>query len=453
MSDDMGRCAKEHLVQNGHWAKPVEREVEDLLSSLVSADAGVFEYDALLDRFCMLKRASNAAALEEPYVWQSSHQLLETLRSDYPGCRDWEQTRAFLAHDHMASSLNDGLKRSISIPVGSSEVGQDWIRLTITPSTLSQQRAFLLIECMDRRERLYPIFELYLKSTSDQAFLLDLKKGSYIKFVGGEDGGGSLPQESYDYWGVVLRYIDRRVPNAERDTVKRRMNPEFILHVLHSESEYSFIMSVLGEQGESRSEQVSYRALDLERGYVLLRLKDVTDIRVKEQMLEQAQHESVTDPLTQVNNRRGSESKIREALLSPERSRESALALLDLDNFKDVNDRFGHPEGDCVLQEAARRLQGCFRAEDIVGRLGGDEFIVFLHNIAGLDNLHAVLERVIHALRIDCGNESERAVVTVSVGAALCGDKTYEELYREVDRALYQAKRTKNSYSIYGETA
>lgn len=243
------------------------------------------------------------------------------------------------------------------------------------------------------------------------------------------------------------------MPEAERQVALRRMNPEHILHKLQENPEYSFVMNELGEDGETRAMQVTYRALDMERGFVLLRRKDVTDARLKEQMLEQAQHESVTDPLTQVNNRRGSESKIQEALLNPEGSRESALVLLDLDSFKDVNDRFGHPEGDRVLQEAARRLQGCLRSEDFVGRLGGDEFIVFLQNIAGLDNLHVVLERVIRALRIDCGNESERAVVTASVGVALCGDKTYEELYREADRALYQAKTTKDGYSIYGEIA
>lgn len=455
MSHDLERCEQDRSTQTQpeHWAGYSELEVHDLLSSLVHEKAAIFAYHADSDCFRMLKGELRADAPGVSFAQFTSFELVDRLCSGYIARMGWKRVSEFLSQEHIALCMEHGVRQSISVPLDADGCDRDWMKLTLFPSSLSQQKAFLMVELMDRRERLYPIFEFFIRNTSACAYVIELETGWFFQLMGDEKTYGGLSQEGGDYWQETLRYIERCVPEAERQVALRRMNPEHILHKLQENPEYSFVMNELGEDGETRAMQVTYRALDMERGFVLLRRKDVTDARLKEQMLEQAQHESVTDPLTQVNNRRGSESKIQEALLNPEGSRESALVLLDLDSFKDVNDRFGHPEGDRVLQEAARRLQGCLRSEDFVGRLGGDEFIVFLQNIAGLDNLHVVLERVIRALRIDCGNESERAVVTASVGVALCGDKTYEELYREADRALYQAKTTKDGYSIYGEIA
>lgn len=119
----------------------------------------------------------------------------------------------------------------------------------------------------------------------------------------------------------------------------------------------------------------SFREQCTETSYALLYLKDI-DAQVRK---EQAQKEAANrDPLTGVLNRNAFESAVREYMEAPESQRRGAMILLDIDNFKNVNDRLGHPEGDNVLRYVTKLLTATFRQQDVIGRLGGDEFVVFV---------------------------------------------------------------------------
>ena len=131
---------------------------------------------------------------------------------------------------------------------------------------------------------------------------------------------------------------------------------------------------------------------------------------------------------------------------------QGVLFVLDVDNFKKINDTMGHAFGDEVLRSLAVRLQSMFRATDIVGRTGGDEFMVFLKDIREISMIEREgkkIEQFFHQFEV---GEYVKYSVTASVGAAVFpGDgKSFEELYKAADNALYVSKRHgKNQLSFY----
>lgn len=158
-----------------------------------------------------------------------------------------------------------------------------------------------------------------------------------------------------------------------------------------------------------------------------------------------------TDLLTDLNNKMATERKIRE-YMEKYPDKQGVLFVLDVDNFKKINDTMGHAFGDEVLRNLAVRLQSMFRATDIVGRTGGDEFMVFLKDIRDITMIEREgkkIEQFFHQFEV---GEYVKYSVTASVGAAVFpGDgKTFEELYKAADNALYVSKRHgKNQLSFY----
>lgn len=120
----------------------------------------------------------------------------------------------------------------------------------------------------------------------------------------------------------------------------------------------------------------------------------------------------------------------------------AAFIFLDMDHFKDVNDRLGHAMGDRAIKEASRVIQEIFRQDDIVGRFGGDEFCIFLKNIPE-NILYSRLNELMDKLRAEYTDGGNTVRVTVSIGAVYFDKKnrrTYPEIMAEADEALYKAK-------------
>lgn len=160
------------------------------------------------------------------------------------------------------------------------------------------------------------------------------------------------------------------------------------------------------------------------------------------------------DPLTGLCNRITFEQRVQQ-VLDDRREQTHAFLVLDLDDFKGINDSRGHIFGDHVLQEAAQQIRDIFRVNDVVGRLGGDEFVVFMRNVHDRAGALSKVEKLCTLYCTDnrpngCGRE--RALcLSVSVGVSFsCPGMEYSELYRRADVALYRAKELgKNGFSVY----
>ncbi|CAM5431909.1 diguanylate cyclase domain-containing protein [Rhodanobacter lindaniclasticus] len=154
------------------------------------------------------------------------------------------------------------------------------------------------------------------------------------------------------------------------------------------------------------------------------------------------------DALTDLPNRRALDYHLERALARAARHHHLvAVGMLDLDDLKPINDRYGHAAGDRVLVEVARRLHDALRSEDSVARVGGDEFVLVLEDLASEDDLAMLLERLWQSLQQPIALGEESIDITVSLGVALYpthAQDSGEQLLRLADQAMYHVKARKH---------
>ncbi|MCX5519702.1 GGDEF domain-containing protein [Kaistia defluvii] len=181
-------------------------------------------------------------------------------------------------------------------------------------------------------------------------------------------------------------------------------------------------------------------------GWMLCIASDITSLRVEEREIRQdrdlAIKASYTDDLTGVANRRFLTARIEQVLVDHQTlGRMGCLAVIDLDNFKLVNDRFGHQTGDLVLQDFSKLIEGQLRRSDSFGRMGGEEFALTFPDTS-LEHACLILERMLAVVRLsrplvqdpDFHYTFSAGITSSRPGEAL------SDFYRRADEALYQAK-------------
>lgn len=168
---------------------------------------------------------------------------------------------------------------------------------------------------------------------------------------------------------------------------------------------------------------------------------DITTSKQMEMKLDELAH---VDALTGLPNRRRFDERLREAVARSHRGLQPmALMVLDVDHFKQINDRHGHTIGDAVLKEFARRLQRCLRITDTVARYGGDEFVVILEGLQANDDAARVARKICDELRPPFALGDRSLSVTTSIGATVFYGEAVSpaDAVERADKALYEAKR------------
>lgn len=185
--------------------------------------------------------------------------------------------------------------------------------------------------------------------------------------------------------------------------------------------------------------------------YVLF-LSDFSQLKDRQKRLERIAH---YDPLTELPNRILLTERMDRALLQGKRQGSFvALAFIDLDGFKTVNDTHGHERGDRLLQIISSRLKAALRESDTLARFGGDEFVAVLTNLQQPDDCRPVLERMIEAAHEPAPIGEVTFRLSASIGVVLVPPhgELSEQLIKKADQAMYQAKRAGgNRYSISNE--
>ncbi|WP_180897530.1 GGDEF domain-containing protein [Martelella soudanensis] len=264
-----------------------------------------------------------------------------------------------------------------------------------------------------------------------------------------------LGEQEYPYWGDIMR----RNFEARRGTVISE--PDFEL----------WLQGTLSRRGK-----VPFRAFETdvhdgswlwmteavdEDGWMVCIASDITQLLVKDRSLRQerdiALRRSLTDDLTGIANRRFVMERLSDMIArhgAGANAKPGCFAILDLDNFKQVNDRFGHFAGDRLLVDFARQISSLVRRTDCFGRLGGEEFGLVLPATTGAEAI-AIIDRMlaqISALRPFPDHPEFSCSCSAGVAPVIPGE-AQSELYARADIALYRAKREGKNRVCFADLA
>nr|WP_162990787.1 transporter substrate-binding domain-containing protein [Maliibacterium massiliense] len=228
-----------------------------------------------------------------------------------------------------------------------------------------------------------------------------------------------------------------------------------------SEESYQKLMQML-ERGENCKQDVCLRCRDGKWHWMRVVLEVIADaaqapayaigkmtmVDAEKLETEHLRDKAQRDSLTQLYNNEACHRFIAQELENMQADKQGALVLMDIDHFKSINDNYGHLHGDEVLQAVAQMLRGSFRSRDVIGRPGGDEFIIYMYAIkdeASLREKCAALCRTVNQIHLKDGR-----AITASVGAAIArAGQGYAALYERADKALYAAKDAgRNQYVL-----
>ncbi len=201
--------------------------------------------------------------------------------------------------------------------------------------------------------------------------------------------------------------------------------------------------------GISKYYRITYKTMYNKYGKPMFSIGKTYDID-KQKRLEVM---SKTDLLTNCFNKITTENIIRESI-NTNTSASHALFLIDVDDFKSVNDELGHYFGDITLTDIAKNLHANFRSGDIIGRIGGDEFLVFVKNISDASVIEGKAKAIARAFENSYSGENKDYKISGSIGVSLYPQhgNTYEALYKSADKALYSSKMAgKDRYTIYSD--
>ena len=223
----------------------------------------------------------------------------------------------------------------------------------------------------------------------------------------------------------------------------RRDQPVTLQNVLNQGGKWRGEIQITRKDGESIPTLVSivtvYDQHDQKTHFILV-LTDFTAVRSAEKKLQYLAHH---DPLTDLPNRLLTFERLNQALLRGKRHTERvAVFFMDLDNFKWVNDSLGHTAGDKLLKVVSERMIDCLRADDTIGRLGGDEFLIVLDPAENVQSVALVAQKLLKVVSEPVRLETHVIEVSCSIGISLFPEdgRSVEDLVRAADTAMYAAK-------------
>ena len=183
-------------------------------------------------------------------------------------------------------------------------------------------------------------------------------------------------------------------------------------------------------------------------------------VKARDEALAQLSYLANTDPLTKLLNRRSIDTQLKKFIASSVRHKfYGAVLLLDFDHFKNINDVYGHDAGDKTLVEIANRLRSRVRLDEVVGRLGGDEFILLINNLATNEHIARntalrVAEQLVALLGAPINLDGTKLSIGVSIGIRIFGfdELEAESAIKDADLAMYRAKESEERKCVvFGE--
>lgn len=271
-------------------------------------------------------------------------------------------------------------------------------------------------------------------------------KTKQLHFINPDMFGLKLPDKIDNAPENFVHYLSDKNKNLHEElhTILKNMENE--------EGKRTFFVTVKHSDQEELILRIQLTSLFGTNGEIRQCIGVIEDVTETQHLREKADRDS----LTGLYNRSYAVEKINGMLqeFSPAPECVHACVLMDLDNFKKLNDTLGHQKGDQALQDVANILRQHFREYDIVCRLGGDEFLIFVQNIPR-NVIEKNIGSLLKKLTLTYEKEEKKVCITVSAGIYLVKEPGHDfrELYQKADETLYRVKNSsKNGYRIYGQT-
>lgn len=320
------------------------------------------------------------------------------------------------------------------------------LKLSIYFTSLeSNTYAYLVFTREQKSDILTAIAKRFIYDNCDYFIFLDGRRNTYVSFSINQDSTTPPPIVSDDYERDIVIYADTYVTPEERDHTIYEMMLARVTEQLDKKGSHIFYTSVMENGGISRK-RLEYRYYNKQERMILLYRSDVTEIYEQNyhyaQELKAAVNRAYTDPLTTLLNYQGM-TELASTNLKNDEYLSKALMFIDLDNFKAVNDTYGHLKGDEILKAVAEVLRSCTRDKDVIGRTGGDEFEVLLNNVKSHRSTIEIGKRILEGIEqipSDHGIETELSC-SIGIAFAPLDAKTFPELVKVADMRVYEAKR------------
>lgn len=391
-----------------------------------------------LDGFCVIDEKGHFLDMNEAYCRMLGYSR-EELRNMRASCIEALKTAEEIA-THIEKVKETGSDRFETRHRCKTGQIRD-IEVCVNYTSMGGGRFYCFVRDITERKRTSEenaLKALLLDSTSDSILLIDLD-GNFV-YVN-ETAFKSRGYSRQEFMRMNLRDIDP--PEYARNVGQR-------IQELLTHGHAIFESAHLHKDGHSIPVEISARTIELDgRTLILSVIHDITERRLAQEHFYNANH----DLLTGLPNRRLLMDRLKHALAQARRSElPIALLFLDIDSFKDINDRLGHDAGDEVLKTIAERIVGCMREEDTVSRLGGDEFVVVLTGISGSDDAKTVVEKIMGAIAVPMAPGGHTLHISCSVGISVYTVDSHDvqTLMKHADIAMYQAKRAgRNCYLFY----
>lgn len=380
---------------------------------------------------------------------------------NFPDC--WLDTG--MVHPHFAQqfrSLFTNIQRQPEqdgqeFLLKSASGGYDWFKLKTRRLGSSDQDMNTMIVILDpaTQERATELEflrqkEFYRATLSEKIAYAEIDMESHrFLTLGGlwSDYADDDQRSSLHYEAVLLKYADLLVHPEDQQAYQEFIHEDTLYRLLAQGKTTGKLQFRRLIDGAMRWVELTGHVFQdrlTENNYALMYMKDIDAAKRRELEREIA---ATRDPLTKVFNRRAFEEEVTRHMLDHSATNTGTLLLIDMDNFKEINDSFGHTQGDSILRKTSDILMSTFRRKDLIGRFGGDEFLVFLKNVTDRE----VISRRLDELR-DALADVDGHMVTCSVGAVEVHWEgfSYDLSLQQADIAMYNSKKLgRNAYCYY----
>ena len=306
--------------------------------------------------------------------------------------------------------------------------GQKYLTGVLVDVTRSKQK-------YDAQEKTLEQYQIILTQTDNVIFEWDCIRDTISFSHAWESVFGYMPSKT-DVVGVLNNGVTFHPQDVKQLMKRLRCMQEgesyqiMEIRIMHARGEYMWCRlraTGLYDDGTGKLLKVVGVIIDIE-----------DEMKATRALREQAEHDSLTGLLNAKTTHKRAEEYLAECGVGEK----CALLVIDLDHFKQINDRFGHIHGDAVLKQVAETLRARFRSQDIVGRVGGEEFLILLKDVSDAEIIHRRCGQLVEAMHEIHKDSMEDMVVSCSIGAVMTQAKgtRYDQLFAMADQAMYEAK-------------